>query len=164
MVRTLHSHRQGPGLGSYDPVCHMVQPKKKSEGEKHFVTKNTLRQCVVASLLLSPTEMLPPGKKPRRWWCFFCFFLSVHFSPSVLSDSVTPWTAARQASLSITNSWSLLKLMSIESVMPSNHLIFCHPLLPLPSIYPSIRVFSSKSVLHIRWPKYQLQLQHQSFR
>ena len=67
---------------------------------------------------------------------------------------VTPWTAARQASLSITNSWSLLKLMSIESVMPSNHLIFCHPLL-LPSlIFPSIKVFSSESVLCIRWPKY----------
>ena len=60
----------------------------------------------------------------------------------------------RQASLSITNSWSLLKLMSIESVMPSNHLILCHPLLLLPSIFPSIRVFSNESVLHIRWPKY----------
>ena len=67
---------------------------------------------------------------------------------------VTPWTAARQASLSITNSWSLLKLMSIKSVMPSNHLILCHPLLPLPSIFPSISVFSNESVLRIRWPKY----------
>ena len=66
----------------------------------------------------------------------------------------TPWTAARQTSLSIINSWSLLKLMSIESVMPSNHLIFCYPLLFLPSIFPSIRVFSNESVLHIRWPKY----------
>ena len=66
----------------------------------------------------------------------------------------TPWTAARQASLSITNSWSLLKLMSIESVMPSNHLILCRPLLLLPSIFPSIRVFSNESVLRIRWPKY----------
>ena len=65
----------------------------------------------------------------------------------------TPWTAVCQASLSITNSWSLLKLMSIESVMPSNHLILCHPLL-LPSIFPSIRVFSNGSVLCIRWPKY----------
>ena len=65
----------------------------------------------------------------------------------------TPWTAACQASLSITNSWSSLKLMSIESVMPSSHLILCHPLLFLPSIFPSIRVFSNKSVLHIRWPK-----------
>ena len=66
----------------------------------------------------------------------------------------TPWTEARQASLSITNSRSLLKLMSIESVVPSNHLILCHPLLLLPSIFPSIRVFSNESVLRIRWPKY----------
>ena len=67
----------------------------------------------------------------------------------------TPWTAARQASLPITSSQSLLKLMSIELVMPSNHLILCHPLLLLPSIFPSIRVFSKESVLHIRWPKYR---------
>ena len=67
---------------------------------------------------------------------------------------VTPWTPACQASLSITNSWSLLKLMSIESLILSNHLILCCPLLLLPSIFPSIRVFSSESVLHIRWPKY----------
>ena len=67
---------------------------------------------------------------------------------------VTPWTAVCQASLSITNSWSLLKLMSIESVMPSEHLILCCPLLLPPSIFPSLRVFSSESVLHIRWPKY----------
>ena len=66
---------------------------------------------------------------------------------------VTPWTAAHQASLSITDSWSLLKLMSIESVMPSNHLILCCFLLLPPSIFPSIRVFSNESVLHIRWPK-----------
>ena len=67
---------------------------------------------------------------------------------------VTPWTAACQAFLSITNAWSLLKLMSSESVMPSNHLILCRPLLLLSSIFPSIRVFSNESVLHIRWPKY----------
>ena len=67
---------------------------------------------------------------------------------------MTPWTAACQPSLSITNSWSLLKLMSIQLVMPSNHLILCHPLPPLPSILPSIRVFSNESVLHIRWTKY----------
>ena len=66
----------------------------------------------------------------------------------------TPWTTARQASLSITNSWSLPKPISIESVMPSNHLILCHPLLLLPSIFPSIRVFSNESALCIRWPKY----------
>ena len=65
-----------------------------------------------------------------------------------------PWTRAHQASLSITNSWSLLKLICIKSVMPSNHLILCYPLLLLPSIFPNIRIFSNESVLHIRWPKY----------
>ena len=78
----------------------------------------------------------------------------VPFSHSVVSDSATPWTAARQASLSIIKSQSLLKLMSIELVMPSNHLILCRPLLLLPSIFPSLRVFSNESVLHIKWPKY----------
>ena len=76
----------------------------------------------------------------------------------------TPLTAARQVFLSITNSWSLLKLMSIESVMPSNHLILCRLFLLPPSIFPSIRVFSNESVLHFRWPKcWEFQLQHQSF-
>ena len=79
---------------------------------------------------------------------------SVQFSRSVVSDSGTPWTAARQASLSITKSRSLPKLMSIESVRPSNHFILCHPLLLLPSIFPSIRIFSNESALLIRWPKY----------
>ena len=79
---------------------------------------------------------------------------SIQFSLSVVSDSVTPWTTECQASLSITNSWSLLKLISTESVMRSNHLILCHPLLFLPSICPSIRVFSNESALRIRWPKY----------
>ena len=77
----------------------------------------------------------------------------VQFSHSVVSDSATPWTAACQASLSITNSRSLPKLMSIESMMPSNHLILCRPLLLLPSILPSITVFSNESVLRIKWPK-----------
>ena len=101
-----------------------------------------------------------------NWKCFFTIHswhqahrrLSVQFS-SVQSLScvqlfATPWTAAHQASLFITNSWSLLKLMSIKLVMPSNHLILCRPLLLLPSIFPSIRVFSSETVLHIRRPKY----------
>ena len=90
------------------------------------------------------------------------FSLFSHHSNRLQSDKslshvqlfVTPWTAAHQASLSITNSWSLLKLMSIQLVMPSSHLILCHPLLLLPSIFPSIRVFLNKSVLCIRWPKY----------
>ena len=77
---------------------------------------------------------------------------SVQFSRSVISDSATPWIAARQASLSITNSQSLLKLMPIESVIPSSHLIPCRPLLLLPPIPP--RVFSNESTLHMRWPKY----------
>ena len=81
-------------------------------------------------------------------------FSSVQFSRSVVSDSATTWTATPQASLSITNSWSLLKLMTIESVMPSNHLILCYPLLLPPSIFPSIRDFSNESTLRIRWPKY----------
>ena len=80
---------------------------------------------------------------------------SVEFSHSVMSKSLrSHGTAARQAPLSITNSRSSPELMSIESMMPSNHLILCHPLLLLPSIFPSIRVFSSESALHIRWPKY----------
>ena len=90
---------------------------------------------------------------------FFCYNFSLYQFGSVQSLShvwlfAIPWTAARQASLSITNSQSLLKLMSIELVMPSNHLILCCPLFLPPSIFPSIRVFSSESVLCIRWPKY----------
>ena len=89
----------------------------------------------------------------------FVFFLllvqfsSVQYSRSVVSNSVTPRTEACQASPSITNSWSLFKLTSVESVMPSNHLILCHPLRS-PSIFPGIRVFSNESVVHIRWPRY----------
>ena len=89
---------------------------------------------------------------------FYHYFLLFQFSSVQLLSHVrlfmTPWTAACQASPSITNSWSLLKLMSFESVMPSNHLILCYPLLLLPSIFPSIRVFSNESVLCIRWPNY----------
>ena len=95
--------------------------------------------------------MITKGEK--QGWIY-----SVQFSSVLLLSCVwlfaTPWTAAHQASLSITNSRSLLKLMSIESVMPSNHLILCCPLLLLPSIFPSIRIFSNESALHIRWPKY----------
>ena len=82
-------------------------------------------------------------------------FSSVHFSRSVVSDSSQPRViAAHQASLSITNSWSSLRFMSIESVMPSSHLILCHPLLLLPPIPSSIKVFSNESTLQMRWPKY----------
>ena len=76
------------------------------------------------------------------------------FNCSFISDSVIPWTAACQAFLSFTVSWNLLKLMSIELMMPSNHLILCQPLILLPSIFPNIRVFSNESALCIRWPKY----------
>ena len=95
-----------------------------------------------------------------RVFCL-CFPLRVLFhqfrsiqSFSCVQLFATPWTAARQASLSVINFCSLLKLISIESVMPFNHLIICHPLLLPPPIFPSIRVFSNESVLHIRWPKY----------
>ena len=92
------------------------------------------------------------GETRRLEWILMEAEDIVQFSPVWLF--ATPWTAARQASLSITNSWSLLKFMPTESVMPSNHLILCHPLLLQPSIFPSIRVFSYESALHIRWPEY----------
>ena len=95
----------------------------------------------------------------HKYFCFpvhikFVFQFSSVKSLSCVWLFATPWTAASQASLSITDSWSLLKFMSIESVMPSNHLNLCHLFLLLPSIFPSIRVFSNESVLCIRWPKY----------
>ena len=89
--------------------------------------------------------------KGRKWDCIIIQFNSVTPSCATLFN---PWTAVHQASLTITNSWSLLNLMSIELVMPSNHLILGHPLLLPPSIFPSIRVFSNESVLCITWPKY----------
>ena len=84
----------------------------------------------------------------------FCIYAIVVQSLSCVRLFATPWTTAHQASLSFTIFWSLLKLMSIESVMPSNHLILCHPLLLLPSIFHSIRVFSNESTLCIMWPRY----------
>ena len=132
--------------------------------------------------LLSPGDLSDPEIEPMSYALqanyhlghqgsplkyFMCEFLCVHLvvellghqfssvqSLSCVQHFVTPRTAACQASLSITNSRSLLKLMSITSVMPSNHLILCFPLLLPPSIFPSIRIFSNESVLHIRWPKY----------
>ena len=98
----------------------------------------------LSNLLLQPSKLLKANKNG----------ISSVNSLSRVQLFVTPWTAAHQASLSITNSHSLLKLMSIESVMPSNHFILCHPLLLLPSVFPSIRVFSNESVLRIRWPNY----------
>ena len=102
--------------------------------------------------------------EPKRIKSLTVFIVSPSNCHEVMSKSVqslsrfwlfeTPWTTACQASLSINNSWSLSKLMSIESVMPSNHLILCHPFILLPSIFPSVRVFSNESALCIRWPKY----------
>jgi len=109
--------------------------------------------CELMFIISSPLQILM-HQPFSPWFWQFCGTSSVQFSCSVMSDSATPWTAAHQASLSITNSWKLFKLMSIELVMPSNHLILCRPFLLLPSIFPSIRIFSSESVLHIRWPKY----------
>ena len=111
-------------------------------------------------LFLLPLSFFFPSPFPQKghnshFLPFYPLCSLVQVSCSVVSWLfVTPWTVACQVSLSITSSWSLLKLMSIESVMPSNHLILCHPLLLLPSIFPSIRGFSSESVLRIRWPKY----------
>ena len=96
----------------------------------------------------------PPGKPQSNYTPVKNKFSSVQFSCSVMSNSAISWTAAHQASLSRTNSRSLLKLESIASVMPSNHLILCHPLLLQLSIFPSITVFSNESLLCIRWPKY----------
>ena len=91
---------------------------------------------------------------PTLEWRNMLYLLSVQFSCSVMSDSETPWTAADQAFLSMTNTQSLLKLMSIISVIASNHLILRCPRLLPPSVFPSIRFLSNESVLHIRWPKY----------
>ena len=106
----------------------------------------------------------PKSAKEQEGQFFVLMTLQLHCSRMIAVSSgqslshvwlfATPWTAAHQASLSVTNSQSLLKLMSIQSVMPSRHLILCRPLILLPPIPPSIRVFSNESVLHIRWPKY----------
>ena len=119
------------------------------------------RECVVQptswfqQIRIHFANCWPP--KPKEKKQIYVDFSSQFSSVQSLSHVwlfATPWTAVLQASLSITNSQSLLKLMSIESVMPSNHLILCHPLLFPPSIFPSIRIFSNDSVLRIRWPKY----------
>ena len=107
-------------------------------------------------LVLHSQSVLTLDTRTARW-NFQCFaFIEVLFVVQLLSRVqlfVTPWTAAHQASLYFTISWSLLKFMSIEPVMPSKHLILCHPLHLLPSVFPSIRVFSNDLALRIRWPK-----------
>ena len=108
--------------------------------------------CVFSVRMVMNSQICAFSQSPRVGPVFFMCFSSVHFSHVRLF--ATPWIAAHQASLSITNYRSLLKLMPIESVMPYRHLILCHPLLLLSPIPPSIRVFSNESVLHMRWPKY----------
>jgi len=120
-----------------------VQGTLESSPTPHFKSINSL----VLSFLYGPTLT-----SVHDYWKNHLFSSVQSFSSVQLF--VTLWTAARQASLCITNFWSLLKLMSIESVMPSNHLILCHPLLLLPSIFPTISVFFNESLLCIRWPKY----------
>ena len=119
---------------------------------------------VKTAIIKKPTNNSGENVKKRDSSCTVCWWECKFIQPLWRTVSIqllnhvqlfaTPWTAAHQASLSITSSRSLLKLMSIKSVMPSNHLILCHPLLLLPSVFPSIRVFSDDSVLCIRWPKY----------
>ena len=124
--------------------------------------KSILMWCwtEMRSMLLDTGEKVILAIKWQRPWLncvyvpVFCGRFSAVHLLSRVRPFATPWTAAHQACLSITNSWSLPKLISIELVMPSNHLILCHPCLLLPSIFPSIRVFSNESVLCIRWPNY----------
>ena len=110
-------------------------------------------ECALAFVPAGRAELCNVAVTSHMWLFAFKFVSSVQPLSCVRLFAI-PWTAARQASLSFTNSWSLLKLMSIESVMPSNHLILCRPLLLLPSMFPSIKVFSNESMLRIRWPKY----------
>ena len=138
-------------------AAHQAPPSPGFSRQEHWSGVPLPSPCVCYSppLLLFPlykSILLPLLCGTLHMACHISVqFTSVAHSYLTLCD---PWTAALQASLSITNFQSLLKLMSIESVMPSNHLILCHPLLLLPSIFPSIGVFSNESVLHIRWPKY----------
>ena len=131
--------------------CSLVQIQSRLWGygacQGYFVI-----DALIQSTFIQKEEEPKDGRHDHKK-CSERPFSSVQ-SLSCVRIFVTPWTAAHQASLSITNSRSFLKLMSIESVMPSNHLILCRPLLLLPSIFPSIRVFSNESVLHIRWQKY----------
>ena len=155
MVRTWCFHTWGLGfdlwLRNYDPTSHVVQPKKNPQNSKLYMLWLQKFPYILASppsFLVQFSQHLSERLSPR---------LEVLSSVQLLSHvrlSVTPWTTAHQASLSITNSWSPPKPMSIELVMPSNHLILCCPLLLLPLTFPSIRVFSNESALRIRWPKY----------
>ena len=132
-----------------------IKPTSPALAGRFFITESPGKPHKSCSTLVFTIEKNPHVSGPLQVQTYVVQWsaISVQFSCSDVSDFVTPWTAAHQASQSITNSQSLLKLMSIKSVMLSNHLILCRPLLLLPSIFPSIRVFSNQSVLHIRWPK-----------
>jgi len=133
--------------------------------EKNIIQKHICTLKFILSLFtVDKAWKQPKCPSTDEWIKMWCIYIYTHLGESVQFSSVqslsclqlfvTPWTAAYQASLSITNTWSLLKLMCIESVMPSNHLILCHLLLLLPSIFPKIMIFSNELVLCIRWPKY----------
>ena len=143
-------------------MSELCMPTSSLKLASHTVLPCPLHWLSPGSLVQnSPTiRLLGCNSRTTKWVGSLPFF-SPHQRPELssvqfsLAQSVsTPWTAAPQASLSIANSWILLKLMSIESVMPSNHLTLCHPLVLQPSIFPNIRVFSKESVLHMRWLKY----------
>ena len=140
----------------HGPLWWCMQLSAKIDSSRR-ISRKLVGHIISSFLLLAPPEFpLTAFSGSTTVFILTSCFEATQFS-SVAQSCPTlcnPWTAAHQASLSITNSWSLLKLMSIELVMPSNHLILCHPLFLLPSIFPSIRVFSKQSVLHIRWPKY----------
>ena len=136
--------KEGGSTSTSEKPCCKMTPRNF----KNWISCWQFHVClhVVPFSLISPTNISIKSS-------LYMLFSSVQLLHCV-HLFVTPWNAAHQASLSITNSWSILKLMSIDLVMPSNHFILCHPLLLLPSIFPSIRVFSNESTLRIRWPKY----------
>ena len=137
------------GFSLYPSILHLVHTTLCSLGPQHFVNPST-RSVAVPSTIIS--SLLHPSSL----YSYVTLLLRLTFVVQLLSRVqlfATPWAAAHQASLSITNSWSLLKLMPIELVMPFSHLILCRSLLP-PAIFPSVRVISNESVLHIRWSKY----------
>jgi len=146
--------RSGAGSLTASPEPPLPTPWSCAPDPQNSESMNLYRpSCTVcASFEDSPGELLLETFSTERAQSLQ--FSSVQFRHSVMSNSVTLWTAALQASLSITNSQSMLKLMSIALVMPSNHLIFCWPLLLLPSVFHSITVFSNESALRIRWPNY----------
>ena len=137
---SLHSRGQSLTTKNYPAKVSLVHSSGLSSCA---YTQGSLRNCIIWG---DRMEL----RAKRQWSALKC---KVQFSHSVRLF-ITPWTSARQASLAITNSRSLSKLMSFELAMPSNHLVLCHGILLLPSIFPNIRLFSNESALHIRWPKY----------